>query len=310
MRNPLRLLGLATVFLAAPVLAQAVPAAPPAAAPAAPSGSVTAASITSADELLTALETADKDLTTFESDLLYTKMPNELIGGSPERRKGKLWFFSRPAASVSGDGNEGGAPAAAGERLFQVEFLELELDGVRREDRQVWIFDGASLVEKNFETRLLHRREIARPGEKADPLAIGEGPLPIPIGQKREKILERFDATLAPVADGFPQPPKAKPDAPDIAPPNWINETHQLLLKPKRGTQEARDYQEVRIWYRKSDLLPRLASAVHRDGSRTEILLTNAQVNKDIADTVFDTRTPQGWNEQIDPFRQARNADE
>jgi hypothetical protein len=307
MLHTLRPFALASLLLPAVAAAQVAPAAPEAAKPAAPA----AAPITTADELLTALENADKDLTTLQANLVYTKTPNELVGGSAEVRTGSLWFFSRPTPPEPGaPAPAEGAPPAQNQRLFQVEFLELELDNARREDRQVWIFDGTSLVEKNFKTRLLHRRQVVKPGEKVDPLAIGEGPLPIPIGQKREKILERFDAVLTPAADGFPQPPKAKPDAPDVAPPSWIDTTYQLHLKPKRGTQEARDFQEVRIWYRKDDLLPRLASAVHKDGSRTQILLLNTQVNKDFADTVFDTKTPKGWDEQIDDFRQAKNADE
>lgn len=307
MLHHLRPLALVSVLLPAVAAAQQPAEAPAAAKPAAQP----ATQITTADELLTALENADKDLITLQAGLIYTKTPNELVGGSPEVRTGSLWFFSRPTPPEPGAPSPpDDAPPAQNQRLFQVEFETLELDDARREDRQVWIFDGAWLVEKNFETRLVHRRQVVKPGEKVDPLAIGEGPLPIPIGQKREKILERFEATLSPAADGFPLPPKAKPTDPDSAPPNWIESTYQLHLKPKRGTQEARDYREVRIWYRKDDLLPRLACAVHKDGSRTQVLLLNTQVNKDFAEAVFDTRTPQGWNEQIDDFRQAKIADE
>lgn len=296
MNTPLCAAAISAVFLAAQAPAQqAAPAAPAPEKPAA-----AASPITTADELLTALETADKDLTTFESAMVYTKTPNELVGGSPEKRTGKLWFFSRPTPPEPGAAAPApDAPPPAMQRLFQVEFLELELDNARREDRQIWIFDGTWLVEKNFKTRLVHRRQVVKPGEKVDPLAIGEGPLPIPIGQKRDKILQRFDATLAPTTEGAPEQAH-----------KLLSTTHQLHLKPKRGTQEARDYREVRIWYRADDLLPRLARATHKDGSVTEILLADMKVNKDIADSVFDTRTPDGWNEQIDDFRQPVKADE
>ena len=300
MNTASRSLLIASLFLTPFAAAQtAAPSAPPTApAPTPPATSPSA--ITTADELLIALETADKDLTTFESSLVYTKSPNELIGGSPETRKGKLWFFSRPTPpEPNAPAPAPDAPPAASQRLFQVEFLTLELDNARRDDRQIWIFDGTWLVEKNFEQRLVHRRQVVRPGEKVDPLAIGSGPLPIPIGQKREKILERFDAALAPTTEG----------APELA-HKLVAETHQLHLKPKRGTQEARDYREVRIWYRSGDLLPRLARATHKDGSVTEILLADMKVNKDLAETVFDTTTPKGWDEQVDDFRQAKNADE
>lgn len=288
-------------FLAPLAAAQDAPA-PAATAPAASSSA-----IATADELLIALETADKDITTLQATLKYIKKPNELVGGSNEIRDGQLWFFTRPqvpAPPVAPDSTDAPPPPPQPTRLFQVEFTTLELDGARRDDRQVWVFDGHWLIEKNFKTRMLFRREVVRPGEKADPLAIGEGPLPIPIGQKREKILERFEATLVPFGEGFP----------DSTPPGslatTLATTYQLHLKPKRGTQEARDYREVRIWYRQDDLLPRLARATHKDGSSTEIFLTGVQVNKDLAEAVFDTRLPEGWNEQIEDFRQAKNAEE
>ncbi|MBX3407089.1 MAG: hypothetical protein KF869_10020 [Phycisphaeraceae bacterium] len=254
------------------------------------------AKITDADQLLRALETADKDITTLTSAIRYTKKPNELVGGDDEVREGRLWFFARPSESAPPAENASSAAAdPRPHRLFQIEFTRLSLGNTRRDDRRIWVFDGRWLVEMDFQTRFVHRREVVRPGEQADPLALGQGPLPIPIGQKREKIVERFEATLAPFSDGFDQ---------DKAPPS-LAETYQLHLKPRPGMQEGRDFREVRIWYRKSDLLPRLARAIHKDGSTTEVFLPDMQVNQDIPDTVFDTRTPPGWAEQIDDFRKA-----
>jgi hypothetical protein len=281
--------------LPAAALAQSEPARPPAAAPAgqqAEPGS-DRATITDADQLLRALETADKDITTLTSAIRYTKKPNELVGGDDEVRDGRLWFFARPAEARAP--GQSAADEARPQRLFQIEFTRLTLGNTRRDDRRIWVFDGRWLVEMDFETRFVHRREVVRPGEQADPLALGQGPLPIPIGQKREKIVERFEAALAPFSDGFDE---------GKAPPS-LAETYQLRLKPRPGMQEGRDFREVRIWYRTSDLLPRLARAVHKDGSTTEVFLFDTQVNRDIPDTVFDTRTPPGWSEQIDDFRKA-----
>lgn len=254
------------------------------------------ATITDADQLLRALETADQGITTLTSSIRYTKKPNELVGGDDEVREGRLWFFSRPSDSGVPAGHAERASAEPRpQRLFQIEFTKLTLGNTRRDDRRIWVFDGRWLVEMDFQTRFVHRREVVRPGEQADPLALGQGPLPIPIGQKREKIVERFEAALAPFSDGFD---------PGNAPPS-LAETYQLHLKPRPGMQEGRDFREVRIWYRKADLLPRLARAVHKDGSTTEVFLSDMQVNQDIPDTVFGTRTPPGWSEQIDDFRKA-----
>ncbi len=302
-RLGVRVWTLAAACLAATLPAAAWAQAEPAQPPAAHSAEATAeqtgepkaerAIITDADQLLRALETADKDITTLTSAIRYTKKPNELVGGDDEVRDGRLWFFARPAEAHAP--GQSAADEARPQRLFQIEFTRLTFGNTRREDRRIWVFDGRWLVEMDFETRFVHRREVVRPGEQADPLALGQGPLPIPIGQKREKIVERFEAALAPYSDGFDE---------GRAPPS-LAETYQLRLKPRPGMQEGRDFREVRIWYRTSDLLPRLARAVHKDGSTTEVFLFDTQVNRDIPDTVFDTRTPPGWSEQIDDFRKA-----
>lgn len=302
-RPGVRVWTLAAACLAATLPAAAWAQAEPAQPPAAHSAEATAeqtgepkaerAIITDADQLLRALETADKDITTLTSAIRYTKKPNELVGGDDEVRDGRLWFFARPAEALAP--GQSAADEARPQRLFQIEFTRLTLGNTRRDDRRIWVFDGRWLVEMDFETRFVHRREVVRPGEQADPLALGQGPLPIPIGQKREKIVERFEASLAPFSDGFDE---------GKAPPS-LAETYQLRLKPRPGMQEGRDFREVRIWYRTSDLLPRLARAVHKDGSTTEVFLFDTQVNRDIPDTVFDTRTPPGWSEQIDDFRKA-----
>lgn len=300
MPNIARALVVSAAGCAAWFAAAAAQTAEPAANPVQPESAAAAApaTITDADQLLRALETADKDITTLTSAIRYTKKPNELVGGDDEVREGRLWFFARPPepGALAENDNDANANAdARPQRLFQIEFTRLTLGNTRRDDRRIWVFDGRWLVEMDFQTRFVHRREVVRPGEQADPLALGQGPLPIPIGQKREKIVERFEATLAPFSDGFDQ---------DRAPPS-LAETYQLHLKPRPGMQEGRDFREVRIWYRKADLLPRLARALHKDGSTTEVFLPDMQVNQDLPDTVFDTRTPPGWAEQIDDFRKA-----
>jgi hypothetical protein len=38
---------------------------------------------------------------------------------------------------------------------------------------------------------------VLRPGEKVNLLKLGEGPFPLPIGQKRDDVKRQFDVTLA-----------------------------------------------------------------------------------------------------------------
>lgn len=248
-----------------------------------------------ADELLTALETAGASIQTLTADVLYVRRMNELEGGETQTRTGMLLFRTRPTETVRDAQDKVQAPAAS-RREFQIDFTRLSIDDKAREDRQTFIFDGEWLVERYPELKEIHRRQVVAPGQIVDPLAIGEGPFPIPIGQKREKILDRFDACLADPADGW-----------DASKPNWTPETYQLILTPRRGTEEARQYRLVRLWYDKKTLLPRMVRADEADESRTEVLLTNCQTNQPLPAGAFDTRLPEGWNERVDIYRPPAN---
>ncbi|HVU62491.1 MAG TPA: hypothetical protein VHC70_00845 [Phycisphaerales bacterium] len=244
--------------------------------------------IKDADDLLSALEHADITFRSLQADLRKVKMFGELEGGGDLVYDGKVMFISeQPDARAGAD--------AKPRRMFQVDFLTSTADGVKRPDNRTFVFDGQWFVERQPDVRQIHKRQIVPPGQTVDPLAIGEGPFPIPIGQKRERILERFAATLL-APDDFPDAKKYNIDA--------LKDTYQLMLVPRPGSDEAQRYREVRIWYRKSDLLPRIARTVDRDDSINVITLMNIRLNQPLPSDAFDTSVPKGWDAQIDEYRQ------
>lgn len=266
---------------------------PPVQVPPAPARKA-GAPVTTADDLLVDLETAGQSLRTFQADLRKTRQYSELEGGGGEDKDindGKLMFMSEPAEKTAGAPGASPAPAKM-RRRFQVDFVSKIVDNVRQPDARTFIFDGTWFVERNPTSKQIFKRQIVPPGQTIDPLAIGEGPFPIPIGQRREQILQRFTAELLP-ADQFP----------DAGPlPEALKDTYQLKLVPRTGSDEAKKFQEVRIWYRKGDLLPRVARTVDRDDSKTIVTLTNMTINQPLPTGAFDTATPQGWDEQVTAY--------
>jgi outer membrane lipoprotein-sorting protein len=241
--------------------------------------------IKDSDDLLSALENADATFRSLQADLRKTKIFGELEGGGTLIYDGKVMFISEVAD-----------PKAKPRRMFQVDFLTTTADGVKRSDNRTFVFDGQLFVERQPDVKQVHKRQIVPPGQTVDPLAIGEGPFPIPIGQKRERILQRFTATLLPSED-FPDA-KLFGGAPDS-----LKDTYQLKLIPRATAEEAQRYKEVRIWYRKSDLLPRIARTVDRDDAINVVTLMRIQLNQPLPPGAFDTSIPKGWDAQIDEFR-------
>ncbi|MBL8888213.1 MAG: hypothetical protein JNK16_16265 [Phycisphaerales bacterium] len=255
-----------------------------------------------ADQLLTALETADQDLRALQAKIRYTR--DFAIAGDTQVRTGMLWFEDvggRAAANV------------ARKRRFAIQFNDLAFGEKLESKQQMYNFDGEWLVERFPDEKRMVKRQVVRPGENFDPLKIGEGPLPIPIGQKRAEILARYDATLLPADDGFDEMPAARMKELQEMSKDCV----QLMLTPRSDVD---DFKEIRLWYRPQPgpggkpgrLLPRIAKTVNRADDISVVQLLDVRTNDEVQIDVrvFDTKTPaDGWDVIVQPFRGNLEAD-
>ena len=282
------------------------PAAEPAGPPAPPAALVHPDP--AVDTLLTALETADADLATMRGDLIYLRF--DAVLDDRQYRWGTLRFASMDRGED--------APQL---RVFRADFNRY-FDGVSsREEDQSWVFDGRWLMEQDFADKRFRKVEIAPAGANFDPMKLGEGPLAIPIGQKKAEILARFEVDARPVWEGI-EPPQQGDER------DWDRnfranvmgqdqEVVQLRLVPRViGTAE---FDEIRLWYVKggaSDAggveadrwTPRLVrtSVFSADGSlldETTVQLTGVVVNDpgDIVAVMIDEpKEEDGWRITVD----------
>lgn len=255
-----------------------------------------------ADQLLSVLETGDEGIHTLRAAVQLDSDFGPLEGGEKQRREGTLYF------STGGKRAEGEPPPR---RAFRVDFTRLLLPSgeegtwVLREEPKTYVFDGEVLLELDVAQQRALVRHVAGAEEQVDPLAIGEGPFPIPIGQKKDEILKRFEAELL--------GPEAGLDLGDGGKvPPMLEGTVQLLLVPKAGAPEAEDFAEVRIWYRRHDadgdgeadfLLPVKARTVNEDKSMSDVNLANVVVNADLEGGLFETKPPAGWEVEEQDLR-------
>lgn len=244
--------------------------------------------ITDADDLLRALETAGEDIRRLSATVRYVKEFS--IQGDTQVRAGRLVFASEP-------GVDGQAPA----RRFGITFDELKLgrrvENIDSEYLEQYIFDGEWLAEVRPLDKEFVRRQVVPPGERWDPLRLGEGPFPIPIQQRREDILERFDAELLDGREGV--------DSPSIL--GIAGKCYQLRLTPRADAGEE-ELREVRVWYQKDTLLPRLARTLNMAGDVSFVMLKDLRLNDDaqIGEAELSTEPPtdrEGWNVTQEFFR-------
>jgi len=260
--------------------AMAVPG-PAAEAPAAPAA---AGEIRTADDLLAALERADVGLRTLTAEIRFTKTFE--IAGDEQVRQGRIAFADERS----------GVDGAEGARKFAVRFDSLRVGDRVEEGSKTIVFDGVSLVEMDAESKTFIRRRVVRDGERMDPLKLGEGPLPLPIGQKREEILRRYDAMLLGSAEGLEGEDERA--TADLA--RFARGAHQLRLTPRADVAAGEDLTEIRLWYTPEDgggLLPRMARTVNRAGDVSLVQLRKVVRNGAVPAGMLDVgEAPAGWD--------------
>lgn len=293
-RRPLTLASLLLALASGPALAvQCV--SPPSTKPATPArtehprnaeATEPAAEFKTAEELLDALETADKKIKTISAELNFTTVAGEIEGGDRQIRSGRVWFRNRTDEKPA-PGQPDLSHAAA-----SVFFEWLTLPGAafkRVAENKTYVVDGPVMIEKIASEKLVNRFTL-NSGAPQDPLKLGEGPFPLPFGQKKDEVLARFGARLAAASEGMEEEPKSLQQR--------LAATYQLVLTPKKEAGVSSNVKEIRVWYQKKDLLPTLARIIRPDGGFDEFFLIAMQVNKPLPANVFDTSVPKGWRVQ------------
>lgn len=164
------------------------------------------------DQILDALDARGQDLKSFSADVSLTEgdaaLANEVT------RRGKVIYQSRdgkqPRLRVTFNERD------TGQRVFQEKIEYLLEDG--------W------LTDRNYDKKVEVRRQVLKPDEKVDLLKLGEGPFPLPIGQKKEAVHEQFDVK------------KVKPAKDDP------KDSVHVQLTPKQGTQFARKFDVIDVF--------------------------------------------------------------
>jgi hypothetical protein len=246
--------------------------------------------IKTADDLLIQLETADQDLRSLDADVRYSRVFG--LEGDQQHRQGKLYYVDSQQRLESGK-------PAPGARKFSIHFTFLKLGNQpAMQQDQIMIFDGEWLIEKQPADKQIVKRQITRAGQGFDPLKVGEGPFPLPIGQRREDILQKFDAVLMPALQDLAATNPAEQKSLE----EFVKGSHQLKLTPRQNDPNA-ELSEVRLWYRPDPttgrLLPRLARTLTPQGDISLVQLVNVKVNQTVPADVLDTRTPAGWKEDV-----------
>ena len=239
----------------------------------------------SPEAMLSALEKAGDTISTFRANVIYDRV--DAVSENRERRTGQIVL-----AQIVGQLKS---------RTLAIMFDQLiDASGHATTERQRFVFSGGWLFEFDDQRHQLIARELVAPGEQLDPLRIGEGPIPIPIGQKKVEVLQRFEVKFA----GQPAEPLLK----------RLENIQGLALYPKQNAGVDPDLGDICVWYDLTTLMPAAVMAMTKGGDQKILLLTQMEVNQalpDSATSVLSTQppaaTPGGiaWRTDVRPYKAA-----
>jgi outer membrane lipoprotein-sorting protein len=162
-----------------------------------------------------------------------------------------------------------------GDARIRVAFDRKKLSGQMIKQRIEYLLDDGKLVDQNYDTKLQVTRQVLKPGQRLNPLKLGEGPFPLPIGQEPAEVQKMFEVTTRPPAKDDPA------------------ETTHVILKPKAGTRFANKFQSIDVYVDKKTNFPDRIETVDRDGTTVRTTdLSNIQINQGLKDGDFQLPPP------------------
>lgn len=160
--------------------------------------------------------------------------------------------------------------------------------------RQHWVYADGWLDELDHRQKRYVRRQLAMPGEAIDPLRLGEGPIPLPIAQKKDDVLARFDVL---------EPPPPSPPLLDR-----LADFVGVRLVPKPGTALAEDCSFIELFYDRATLAPLGIRVLRPNGNRDTVLLRRPKVNGEMGEPqrsllLLEPPDPAAWAYDVRPLR-------
>jgi outer membrane lipoprotein-sorting protein len=227
--------------LAAGCAAQAQNAPSPAATQHAAAGAIDANS--SVDQILDALDARGESLKDFTANI--TQNESNAAIGTDTTRRGKVWFQKLP-----GD-----------DARMRLTLDNKESNGQQVEEKLEYVYQKGWLEDRDYRKQLSIRRQVVKPGEKINLLKLGQGPFPLPLGQKKEDVYKLFEVA------------KVAPDKNDP-----VSSVH-LKLTPKPNTRYSQKFDALEFWIDTKDLMP----------VRIKTTIGDQEITRDLSDIRINT---------------------
>ncbi|MFW6155666.1 MAG: LolA family protein [Planctomycetota bacterium] len=168
---------------------------------------------------------------------------------------------------------------------FRIHFDTVQLDSGPVAERKVdFAFDGERLTIARHRIEQITRYRLG-PGARR-PVTIGEGPFPLPFGQRAAEMIEYFRITTAETR-------------------GRLAHTKYLKLVPRKDHATRLNVSYVKMWVDEKTWLPVKIESADKKDNRTLLVFRNVRTDVELPDDLFRLPTPDGWHETVENLGEA-----
>ncbi|NLF29484.1 MAG: hypothetical protein GX591_01200 [Planctomycetes bacterium] len=227
------------------------------------------------ERLLDRVEAAGRKIRTLTAEVRYTE--EEILFGERTTYSGLVWY----AQDSSG----------AQRPRFRIRFDTIRSGRNRREADRDYVFfsdaNGQWLISRNGEIKQIVKYHVARAGSDANPLELGQGPFPVPFGQRKDRVLSLFEVTTRPADKDDPEG------------------TAFLKLVPRPEAADRFRVRWIEIWVNGDGLPVKIRTEDTQGETRKTAVFAATKINPDLEASVFDLPWPgpgSGWERRVEPL--------
>lgn len=167
---------------------------------------------------------------------------------------------------------------------FRIHFDTLKLGGRGKTTKQPvdYIFDGQWLTIAKHKIKTMTKIQVAADGQHVEAHRIGEGPFPVPFGQKASDVVNICEVTTRPRKAGEPK------------------NTEYIKCVPRRRHARRVNFTRLEMWIDKATALPTKIRTRDKSKNVTTVTFRDIQPTKSFKGDPFKMSKPFGWDLTIE----------
>jgi len=219
-------------------------------------------------QILTDLESAGERYVTIRADMDYRVDMRQL--GDSEHRTGWVAFRKGKQQDETD--------------MFRVRFETNQPGGGARFKELIdYAFDGRYLTVAKHRIKNMTFYQVAAEGEQTRPLKLGEGPFPLPFGQRADDVVRYFEASAPRPAEPAGENPPGR----------------HIVLVTRPEYSDLYSITRMEMWIDDAVHLPVRIVSHDKNNNVTTVILSDIKTNAELPDDTFRLRRGQfGWGWQ------------